>query len=217
MESAHFHGRRIKVRRKDSDGKNDSGTTWTPTRHAHCCHHGFDLTTTTPTMLPKEETLTKFLRLLKALEQNRNKLVGIQQMQEFTGLLEFVSRFTELGLIPASAAHACLRVPLRMKAPLCPVSGLLIDESKKIRDALMRPHGVHVINDPCVLKFGKHVFTSDARGLAGDMQGGWGICVAGRCASELWSPLILKALEDEVFDRLARAAYKSAGPPLPIM
>lgn len=48
----------------------------------------FDLRSPHPMMLPKQTTTKTFESLFKALETNREKLVGIRQMQEFCGLLE---------------------------------------------------------------------------------------------------------------------------------
>lgn len=48
------------------------------------------------------------------------------------------------------------------------------------------------------MHLGMHGFTLDARGLAHDMQGCWGVSVAGRCACGQWSPAILQAMKDEV-------------------
>lgn len=54
-------------------------------------------------------------------------------------MLEFVCRFTTIGFAPVSLAHACLRVPLRTKKPLCPVSDALIASSKQVLQRLQSP------------------------------------------------------------------------------
>lgn len=157
----------------------------------------FDLTGARPTMLPGVEKIDKFERLLKGVKINEGKSISLRQMQEFTGMLEFFSRFTDLGFTPVSVAHECLRVPSRSKLSLCPVSKKLVLVSEDVLYRLRLPAGVPVTKKPFVWHFSKHGFNTDSRGLAKEMQEGWGGCVAGRCISGALSKSILQALKDE--------------------
>lgn len=74
----------------------------------------------------------------------------------------------------------------------------MIDEASIILVHLKRPVNIPVIKNPFSLHFGRHGCTSDARGLAADMQGGWKIFVAGSIAESAWSKEILQAIKDGV-------------------
>lgn len=54
---------------------------------------------------------------------------GVQQMQEFTSLLEFMTRFSACRSRAAAQAHVCFIVPTRRRDPLCPACSMLISEA----------------------------------------------------------------------------------------
>lgn len=82
-----------------------------------------------------------FERQLGVLERNTGTVVGITQMQEFSGLLEFVSRFTENSFSTVSLAQVCLRAPLRKNRTLCPVSKEVVVEANIILAQLWSARG----------------------------------------------------------------------------
>lgn len=158
----------------------------------------FDIRGAKPVMKPRLELIEKFERRLNGLRLNEGKLIGIKQKQEFFELFEFFSRFSTAVSTPVSLAHACLRALLRTKNLLCPVSHALIKAAQDMLDEIEHYSGIPVIRNPYFLHPGKHGFTSDARGLAHDMIGGWGVCVAGHCASGAWSAPVIRAMKDSV-------------------